>query len=241
VTENDFNVTVAIIGVLKCESPRIRRSQRNENCLREGVHSDLALLKVNSSAPSLRLGPSAGPEVGDEVYVVGNPLGLAGTFSEGIVSGVRQLDSDSILQMTAPISPGSSGGPVMDSSGAVIGIAEATFNAGQNLNLAVPVSYLSRLIASVSAEPPITPLGAQAKVIHSSDKSIVDGIGERAASGVAATNFTFIHEDDCALGNTCYGCEFRLTNRLPVAVSGIRVRIIYYDASKSVTDYCVLS
>ncbi len=200
-------------------------------------HTDLALLKVNSAAPSLSLGPSINPVVGDQVYVVGNPLGLEGTFSEGIISGVRHLESDSILQMTAPISPGSSGGPVMDSSGAVIGIAEATFSNGQNLNLAVPVSYLSRLMTSVSAETPITPLKAQAN-IHSEDKSIVDGMGDRAASGVVATNFTFdyYHTVDYQTG-LHWGPEFRLTNRLPVTVSGVRLRIIYYDASKSVTDF----
>jgi S1-C subfamily serine protease len=98
-------------------------------------HADLALLRVNSSAPSFALGPAASPTVGDHVYVVGNPLGLEGTFSEGIISGVRSIGTDSILQMTAPISPGSSGGPVMDSTGAVIGVSVATFQDGQNLNL----------------------------------------------------------------------------------------------------------
>jgi S1-C subfamily serine protease len=121
-------------------------------------NADLALLKVDSSAPSLVLGPSTSPAVGDNVYVVGNPLGLEGTFSEGIISGVRHIDEDSILQMTAPISPGSSGGPVMDNSGGVIGISEATFTNGQNLNFAVPALYLSKLLASVSKQMSITPL-----------------------------------------------------------------------------------
>jgi S1-C subfamily serine protease len=107
-------------------------------------HADLALLKVKSNTPPLVLSPNTSPAVGDNVYVVGNPLGLEGTFSEGIISAVRHFDGDSILQMTAPISPGSSGGPVMDSSGAVIGIAVATFQRGQNLNLAMPVKFLSK-------------------------------------------------------------------------------------------------
>ncbi len=203
------------------------------------VHVDLALLKVNGSAPSLSLGPNASPAVGDQVYVVGNPLGLEGTFSEGIISGIRRPDSDSILQMTAPISPGSSGGPVMDSSGAVIGIAEATFSNGQNLNLAVPVSYLARLMASVSAGAPVTPLGSQAKV-HSIDRSIVDEIGNRAESGVVANHFLFtaLTLDSCIEQSGCLsGYEFRLTNMLPATISHIRVRIIYDDASGAVMDF----
>jgi hypothetical protein len=121
-------------------------------------NADLALLKVDSSAPAVVLGPSTNPAVGDNVYVVGNPLGLEGTFSAGMISGVRHIDEDSILQMTAPISPGSSGGPVMDSSGVVIGIAEATFTDGQNLNFAVPAFYLAKLLAALPKQPSVTPL-----------------------------------------------------------------------------------
>ena len=60
-------------------------------------HADLALLKVESTAPSLVLNSSANPSVGDNVFVVGSPLGLEGTFSEGIISGVRHIETDSIL------------------------------------------------------------------------------------------------------------------------------------------------
>jgi hypothetical protein len=137
--------------------------------------ADLALLKVDSSAPSLVLAPSASPAAGDNVYVVGNPLGLEGTFSVGIISGVRHIEEDSILQMTAPISPGSSGGPVMDNSGLVIGIAEATFSNGQNLNFAVPVLYLSKLLATVSKQSPLTQLEQQGQGDRSR-KSMLDAV-----------------------------------------------------------------
>jgi hypothetical protein len=126
-------------------------------------NADLALLKVASSAPALVLGPSTNPAVGDNVYVVGNPLGLEGTFSAGVISSVRQIDEDSILQMTAPISPGSSGGPVMDGTGLVVGVAEATFSNGQNLNFAVPAFYLSKLLASLPKQPAVTPLEQHAE------------------------------------------------------------------------------
>jgi S1-C subfamily serine protease len=58
---------------------------------------DLALLKVGGTAPVMTLGPDANPTVGDKVYVVGNPLGLEGTFSEGIVSGIRTVHTDTII------------------------------------------------------------------------------------------------------------------------------------------------
>jgi hypothetical protein len=190
--------------------------------------ADIALLKVVANAPPLKLGPEKSPVVGDKVYVVGNPLGLEGTFSEGIVSGLRRIGDDSIIQMTAPISPGSSGGPVMDEKGSVIGVAVATYKDGQNLNLAVPVAYVSKLLASLAAEPAVDPLRRNAKG-DQGRSSIVDGIGTRSEAGVVASNFTF--------DKTGIGYEFRLSNKLPVAISAIRVRIIYYDAFKSVMDF----
>ena len=76
---------------------------------------------------ALPLGDSSKVSTGDDVYVVGNPQGLEGTFSAGIVSGIRKIGEDSLLQITAPISPGSSGGPVTNSKGEVIGVSVATF------------------------------------------------------------------------------------------------------------------
>jgi hypothetical protein len=196
-------------------------------------HADLALLKVESAAPALHLGPEVTPAVGDKVYVVGNPLGLEGTFSEGIISGIRPVGSDSILQMTAPISPGSSGGPVMDASGAVIGIAEATFGDGQNLNLAVPVGYLSKIWAGVSPHPPVTPL-SQEPSSDSAHNSVVDGIGTRIEAGISASDFKFAYWDTT---RTELGYELRITNKLPIAASNIRLRIIYHDASDAIMDF----
>jgi len=188
-------------------------------------HSDLALLKVSSTAPSLALGPNISPAVGDHVYVVGSPLGLEGTFSEGIVSGVRSIGTDTILQMTAPISPGSSGGPVMDSTGSVIGVSVATFQDGQNLNLAVPVSYLSRLLSS--ATQILTPLAQHGKV-SLPEKSMLAGVGARAEAGVVISDFHMDNGGDYS---------FRLSNRLPEAVTDIKIRIIYYDISGSLMDF----
>ena len=84
--------------------------------------NDLVILQVSGTdIQPLSLGNSDTVEVGDTVYVAGNPKGyLEGTFSDGIISAVRGNPTSKRLQMTAPISPGSSGGPVLNRSGEVI-------------------------------------------------------------------------------------------------------------------------
>jgi S1-C subfamily serine protease len=100
---------------------------------------DLVVLKVSAARPQpLSLGNSDAVQVGEPVYAVGNPQGLEGTFSQGIVSSIREVGTDKLLQITAPISPGSSGGPVLNDKGEVIGVSVATFRGGQNLNFAIP-------------------------------------------------------------------------------------------------------
>ena len=75
-----------------------------------------------------------------DASVIGHPMGLEKTVSEGIVSAIRKLPKlGEIMEITAPFSPGSSGGPVFNATGRVIGVARATFRTGQNLNFAVPL------------------------------------------------------------------------------------------------------
>ena len=79
------------------------------------------------------------PTEGEDVVVIGNPLGLESSVSTGIVSAVRDIPAfGKILQITAPVSPGSSGSPVINTKGEVIGIATLIFTEGQNLNFAIP-------------------------------------------------------------------------------------------------------
>src|SRR5262249_2713727 len=110
------------------------------------VPHDLALLQVEiSSAPPLSVAPKASIVVGDAVSAVGIPSGLEGTFSPGVVSSFREIGPVHVLQITAPISPGSSGGPVLDQTGTVVGISFASIEKGQNLNFAIPSEYVSAL------------------------------------------------------------------------------------------------
>lgn len=110
------------------------------------VEHDLIILKVSeTNAPKLWLSNSDNAQVGDTIYAVGNPQGLRGTFSDGIISGIRSDTAGKVLQMTAPTSRGSSGGPVLNSRGELIGVSFASFRDGQNLNFAIPSNDLSLL------------------------------------------------------------------------------------------------
>lgn len=115
--------------------------------------NDLALLKIaTTDAKPLRLESKTKREIGEVVYVVGNPEGLEGTFSQGIISSLR---GNRYVQITAPISKGSSGSPVMNEKGFVIGVAVGAKADGQNLNFAIPVSYLKDLMRNVTKVMPL--------------------------------------------------------------------------------------
>ena len=75
--------------------------------------------------------------VGEEVYTIGSPSGLESTLGQGIISGLRRLDKQRLIQTTAPISPGSSGGGLFDHSGNLVGITTFMVNEGQSLNFAI--------------------------------------------------------------------------------------------------------
>ena len=121
--------------------------------------NDLALLKVTTyGIKPLSLGNSDIVKIGATVYVAGNPKGLEGTFSDGIISSRRDKYTKERLQMTAPISPGSSGGPVLNKKGEVIGISVAVHRAldAQNLNFAIPSKYLKKLLEQPNIAKPLS-------------------------------------------------------------------------------------
>ena len=181
------------------------------------VMRDLVLLSVGDiKAPSLSLGDSDKVFVGDEVYVVGNPYGLEGTFSQGIISGVRKIGQDSLLQITAPISPGSSGGPVLNAQGQVIGVAVAMFKGGQNLNFAVPASYLSSLLSDMK---PVAPLLGKTQLRQ--EKSILDDFGGRSIEGVIGTLYTWDYSP-----LSLY--SFSLRNKLRQPVKDVYCLVVFY-------------
>ena len=109
---------------------------------------DLALLQISVGAESVQPLPldNAQPQEGESIVVIGNPFGLEGSVSNGIVSAVRDIAGyGRIIQITAPISPGSSGSPVVNMRGQVIGIATLQAAEGQSLNFAVPATRIAAL------------------------------------------------------------------------------------------------
>jgi hypothetical protein len=121
---------------------------------------DIAVLKVNSkNLPFLECQANTKCEarIGENIYAIGNPKGLSNTISEGIVSGLRSLEGEDVIQHTAPISPGSSGGALVDSSGALLGMNSWQVTDGQNLNFAISSKHL--LAALTSARQATTAVG----------------------------------------------------------------------------------
>lgn len=106
---------------------------------RSNARTDLAELVANNlDAPPVDIRLVSTVQVGKRVFALGAPRGLEATFSEGIVSALRGADGQSLIQTTAPISPGSSGGGLFDAQGRLLGITASQVTESQNLNFAIP-------------------------------------------------------------------------------------------------------
>jgi len=102
--------------------------------------NDLAVLQAEGrNLPFLPLGDSEAVKVGEAICVIGSPFALEGSVSTGVISAVRELRGGrKLLQITAPVSQGSSGSPVFNRKGEVIGVVSFSLSEGQNINFAVP-------------------------------------------------------------------------------------------------------
>jgi len=114
---------------------------------------DVAVIKARGQDfRTVELGNSDRIQVGDAVVAIGSPLSLESTVSSGIVSGIRNIKEEGgkFLQVTAPISPGSSGGPLFNMAGEVVGITTLYLKGGENLNFAIPINDVKRLALASS-------------------------------------------------------------------------------------------
>lgn len=187
---------------------------------------DLVILKVSTLGQRvLSLGDSDTVQVGESVYAVGNPKGLEGTFSQGIISSIREVGTDKLLQITAPISPGSSGGPVLNRTSDVIGVSVATFHGGQNLNFAIPSNYLKTLVAKAGVVKPLSQAESS-----KSRSSILADIGGRSTDGV--TGGKLIWNIATPIGYY----TFSLQNQLRENVKNVYCLVIFYDVQGDPID-----
>ena len=116
------------------------------------LNKDIAILATSCSDSIPLKIRNTTIKTGEKVYAIGSSLGLSGSLSDGIVSSAeREIDGHTYIQTTAPISQGNSGGPLIDKEGKVIGITNASFIDGQNLNLAIPIME----IFNISTNNPI--------------------------------------------------------------------------------------
>lgn len=124
-----------------------------EGVLATDPKRDLALLKLQANGlRTVDLGDSDSVRVGQEVVAIGSPLSLESSVSSGIISGVRDDPAlgGSFLQITDPISHGSSGGPLFDLHGRVVGITSMYLEGGENLNFAIPINAVKPLLQRAS-------------------------------------------------------------------------------------------
>ena len=110
------------------------------------TYLDLCVLQVEGLlAPEVKRGSAKNLQVGQTVYAIGAPQGLDRTLSQGLISALRETPEGTVIQTSAAISPGSSGGGLFDTEGRLIGITTFQTKAGQNLNFAVPVDWLDTM------------------------------------------------------------------------------------------------
>jgi Tfp pilus assembly protein PilF len=151
------------------------------------AEGDIAVLKIDAPSPAIRPLPldKTSPQEGESVVVIGNPLGLEGSVTNGIVSAVRDIPTfGRIIQITAAISAGSSGSPVVNMQGQVIGIATLQITGGQSVNFAIPSERISQLQV--------------ASIMSLADLVVTTGRNKRAKAVQSFRDgLSFLSKDDC--------------------------------------------
>jgi uncharacterized protein (TIGR02145 family) len=150
---------------------------------------DLILLKVSGLNRTAVKRATSPISPGQKIYVIGSPKGLPASISDGLISGLRDFEGIKLIQITAPISHGSSGGPVLNANGELIGVSVGQYEDGQNLNFAIPKSYLESLLKLQTSDPlPIT-------TISGTLKSFTDSRDEQNYKAVKIGNQIWMSEN----------------------------------------------
>lgn len=153
--------------------------------LAEDSAADLAILRIaGAGLPTLRTRNTV-PAVGTKVIAIGSPMGLSRTVTEGIVSAVRVEDGRELVQISAAISHGSSGGAVLDATGAAFAISSSSLRNGQQLNFAIPVRYALGLLAVSGVPRQIGEVFARGNLRHANES---ESPYKPAATAIARTS-----------------------------------------------------
>jgi S1-C subfamily serine protease len=175
------------------------------------IRRDLVALKLRPFAPlsPLRLAAEDQLTLGDDVAALGNPQGLENTVSSGILSGNRQAEGYRLIQTTAPISPGSSGGPLLNMAGEVIGLVTANLpgERNQNLNFAVPVAYIRPLLSNRNS--PISVTEFSQRVAQSATTAALRGQPRSGSSSISPDSAWPVVHDHQNFTHYCVG-ELRI-------------------------------
>lgn len=146
------------------------REHRTSSWINIDLFRDICILPSPIfNARGAKLGNSDTLKLGEKVVAIGSPLGFKNTVSEGIISGFRKIDGYNYIQITAPISPGSSGGGLFNSRGELIGITTLKVIDGESLNFAIPINEVKTIINSKATQLKIE-LNNQMKAYEYKDK-----------------------------------------------------------------------
>ncbi|QAA80343.1 serine protease [Aequorivita sp. H23M31] len=187
--------------------------------------NDLVLLSVPTLIETAIEINENSPEIGEKIYAIGNPKGLSGTISEGIISGIRTIDKTELIQITAPISPGSSGGPVINNDGQLIGVSVGTLDSGQNLNFAIPTKYVSKLIQLPKTQ--ITQLNIKSVGKKNNQSNSVKGIKE----GIEIINIEWSDGHNAKMLD-----GFSIKNNIPYTITKVKLLFILRNAQGQMID-----
>ena len=201
-----------------------------DGVLASDKNRDVAIIKAHGvDFRTLTLGDSDRLQVGEEVVAIGNPLSLESTVSNGIVSAIRTVEDEGgkFLQITAPIAPGSSGGPLFNMAGEAVGITTSHLVGGQNLNFAVPINDVKPLFAIIVSSPHPFPdeaeddeVAAGRDPIVLDDESEFERQGKRCNPETKSINCQFINRrtgiiEAFATDPSCHGITVLPMSHMP--------------------------
>lgn len=204
---------------------------------------DLVLARTSPlDVAGLSLSTRSDIRPGTQVYAFGSPYGLEGTISPGLTSVPREIMGQSYLQISTPISSGSSGGPVTDGTGAVIGVSVATLEVAQNINFALPASAINALpevnlqpVDIVARdrrtgrrEPPSLPESPELETDIASGGAAFRGFPFGASCGeIAITEYERKLPKSRRKGLTRFADRYAGTLEIPVDLLGIPATVSY--------------